>query len=98
MAQIATEDTFVMDNDGIRRLIAKGSPIPQYLGIQHEGEEVVTKTLATVVVDEDASKPMEGAQRNPSDGLANTAAEVAAAARKSNRRGGNSKPAAEGSG
>lgn len=56
MARIAQEDTFVEDADGIRRLVAKGSPIPIGMEVEAKTEEANTRDLSRVVVDEEASK------------------------------------------
>jgi hypothetical protein len=58
VAVIAQENTFVEDHDGIRRLVAKGSQIPQHLLPDAEGEQVDTRSLARPAVDEEASKAL----------------------------------------
>lgn len=54
MALIAQEDTYV-EVDGIRRKIVAGSPIPGALAGDAKTETVETRSLAAVVVDEEAS-------------------------------------------
>ena len=90
VARIASEDMFVNDNEGIRRLVKAGSPIPQYLGMDVEGEVVPTRSISEVAVDQDSSRSLAEAQGldapDPRDGLVNTAADLTAAGHKRGRR------------
>jgi hypothetical protein len=56
MARIAQKDMYIEDAEGIRRKIVAGSPLPPAIDIPDaEAEEVPTRNLAQVVVDEEAS-------------------------------------------
>lgn len=82
VAVIAQENTFVEDHDGIRRLVAKGSQIPQHLLPDAKGETVDTRSLSRPVVDEEASRPLHERRedvREPKPFDARAAAEESAA-------------------
>lgn len=70
MAHVATEDQYVEDVHGIRRLIKKGDAVPVGLFdlADVKTEEVDTRSLARPVVDLDASQP-SGTAADPKAGI-----------------------------
>lgn len=70
MAEIATQDQFVNDVNGIRRLVRGGQPVP--VGLFEPGavevNRVETRSLAKPVIDEEASKPA-GTAAEPDAGV-----------------------------
>lgn len=84
MARVATEDQYVEDTAGIRRLIKKGDQVPPGLFDLSKvaTEEVDVRTLARPVIDEASSQP-GGTAAEPLAGVSHErAAELQANARE----------------
>jgi hypothetical protein len=77
--QIATEDTFVEDENGIRRLVAKGSRVPAYLNLDVKQESVDVREHTAVVVDEEASRPLHERREDVQEPKANAGIDTSAA-------------------
>jgi len=70
MAKIASKTEWVETEDGVRRLVVEGAPIPPGLGLEDKGgdDDVDPRTLTRPVVDEEASKSAaERAGAKPQD-------------------------------
>jgi hypothetical protein len=70
MAQVATQNQYVEDIHGIRRLVKGGQPVPNGLFAEGAVEvtEVDTRSLARPVIDEAASQP-SGTAAEPNAGI-----------------------------
>lgn len=62
MAKLASKTEWVETENGTRRLVVEGMPIPPGLGLEDSagGDDVDPRTLTQPVVDEDASQPSAG--------------------------------------
>lgn len=90
MALVATKDQFVEDIHGVRRLVKGGQQVPAGLFNPGdvEAEEVSVRTLATPIVDKDASQP-SGTAAEPDAGISlETSQQLQADARQQGSRSG----------
>lgn len=91
MAEIATKTEWVDTENGIRRLIVEGAPLPPGIGLENVSSETKDpRTLTQPVVDEEAAKSQAertGADApEPNAGISTKNVEKVGGGRRSGRR------------